>query len=116
MEPEKRIIGRKACPWCGFESAHVKRTEGKNSYHHCPSCGLTTPAKNGQQSKLIELGMRPEPLYGAIPEPGPECDQPITIPGVLDAIRPAPRAAAPVPTAPKKPAGLWDSLLRKAES
>jgi len=114
--PEKRIIGRKACPWCGFHGAHVKQSDGKNTYHHCPSCGLTTHAKNGLQSKLIEREMRPEPMYGTIPEPGPECDQPITMPGVLDAIKSAPPAAAPAPAAPKRPAGLWDTLMRKGES
>jgi hypothetical protein len=60
---EAKIIGRRGCPWCGFESAHVKQSPGKNPYHHCPECGIMTHAKNGQQARLLVANMRAEPNY-----------------------------------------------------
>lgn len=91
------IIGRKACPDCGFEHAHIKQTPGKLPYRHCPECGLMTHAKNGAQAQLIKAGMRPvgEPA----PEPAP-------------APTPAPPAAAP-PPAPAEPPRRrnWASTL-----
>ena len=29
-----RILGRRACPWCGFEHSHIRQTEGKLPYHY----------------------------------------------------------------------------------
>lgn len=102
------IIGRRACPWCGFAGAHVKRSEGKLPYHHCPQCGTMTHAKNGHQADLMLRGMRPEP--GTVPEP-PAADRPIVVPvGTAEAAKPAPAA----PARPKRRAGLWEQLMGPA--
>ena len=109
------IVGRLACPWCGFDAAHVKRNEGKLPYHHCPDCGFMTPAKNGQQAKLLTGRMRP--IDGAVPEP-PIAAEPIIVPGGAKAAA-APVASAPAaaaPAAPKKPAGFWDQLAGKVDA
>lgn len=97
------IIGRRACPWCGFQHAHVKRNDAKNPFLHCPECGLLTQAKNGAQARLLTAGMRPA---GAVPEP-PPTDQPIIVP------KAAPPEPSPAPAAPPRPAGLWEQLLKK---
>ena len=111
------IIGRRPCPWCGFEHAHVKRNEGKLPYHHCPSCGMMTAAKNGHQAGLLQLGMGPiDGVSQGIDQPRPpHTDNPI----IVRADPPAPPVAAaspmpPAPTAPRRPAGLWDQLMRGA--
>jgi hypothetical protein len=108
------IIGRQKCPDCGFDHAHVKQSEGKRPYRHCPECGLMTHAKNGAQAKLLTANMRPLP-GGHVPQSLPHTDDPIIFPGA--AVAPAaPVAAAPepaaTPAAPKKPAGLWDALMK----
>lgn len=94
-----RIIGRKACPWCGFASAHVRQNARKLPYHYCPECGLTTPAKNASQAERLVAGMRPEP--------GREVPQ---IPRRPDDILIAP-ASSPAITVTHQVAGPFDGLL-----
>jgi hypothetical protein len=43
-----KMIGRAACPECGFESAHVKESE-KCLYRYCPECGSQHYAKSQRQ-------------------------------------------------------------------
>ena len=108
------IIGRRSCPWCGFGHAHVKQNEGKLPYHHCPDCGMMTPAKNGAQAALLKKGMGPidgVPPAAEPPRP-PATDNPIVVHGVGHLVAP-PAAAAPA--APPRPAGLWDQLMRGAK-
>jgi hypothetical protein len=112
-----RIIGRKGCTWCGFESAHVKQTEGKHPYHHCPGCGMQTIAKNGHQAALILANVRPEPDYTNPPGPPvpPVAADPIVVPGVVvkagvkQEAKP-PKAAVEV-APPPKGGGLWGQLM-----
>jgi hypothetical protein len=97
------IIGRKACPDCGFEHAHIKQTDSKLPYRHCPECGMMTCAKNGAQAALLKKGMRT--VAGEMPQP-PATDNPIVVP------KEDPPAAAPAPiAAPAKKVGLWDQLM-----
>lgn len=103
------IIGRLACPWCGFEGAHVKCNEGKHPYHHCPDCGLTTPAKNGAQAKLLTGRMRL--VDGTMPEP-PIAADPIVVPGGAKAAAAAPAPAPADPPKPGKPASWIDQLMK----
>jgi DNA-directed RNA polymerase subunit RPC12/RpoP len=120
----KRLLGRRACSWCGFKNAHVRQNEGKRPYVYCPHCGLQTTSKNDMQAELIVRGMRPE--GGATGEPGhvdvvPRRANDINTDfGGLDELPPAKPAPAPVPPPPptpqpepKKPAGLWDTLMGK---
>ena len=52
------IIGRAPCPECGFEAAHVKRSE-KCVYRYCPGCGIQTHARTPEQVKNMTAKMRP---------------------------------------------------------
>lgn len=102
-----RIIGRKACPWCGFQAAHIKQSDGKHPYHHCPDCGIMTHAKNGAQAKLIAVDLRHEPDYiNQQPRP-PETADPIIVKGVIPQAGPKADETPP----PPKRAGLWDQLM-----
>lgn len=102
---ERRIIGRRACHFCGFEHAHVKRSgREQRAYLYCPDCGLTTHAHNGMQSELITRGMRPEPIAGGGPPQPPHTDQPIIVPHMV--VHPH-----QVPPPPRAPAGPFDQLL-----
>lgn len=125
-----RILGRKGCPWCGFSSAHIKQNEGKLPYHHCPECGIMTPARNGVQARHICADMRPEPDYkagdyaaasqavaqaGALPEP-PRAADPIIVPGVV--VKSGRKVAVidkpgHTPAPPAGGAGLWGQLMSK---
>lgn len=106
------IVGRLACFLCGFAHAHVKRTEGKRPYVHCPECGIMSHAKSGHQERLMLERCKPEP--GTLPEP-PGADAPIIVrDGVKQAARPAPPPPVAAPAAPAKPASWADQLLRGA--
>ncbi|HIV71353.1 MAG TPA: hypothetical protein H9903_10515 [Candidatus Aquabacterium excrementipullorum] len=107
------IIGRKGCTWCGFESAHVKQTDGKHPYHHCPHCGIMTHAKNGAQAALITANMRPEPNYKAGPPVPPPTDNPIIVPGVVvkDGAKTERAPEQDKSAKPAKRAGLWAQLM-----
>lgn len=95
-----RIIGRRACPWCGFAHSHVRQAGTKFPYHYCPECGHKTLAHNGAQAKLITTGMKAEPTYGPVPQI-PRRDDDIVV------------AAPAQPDKPKaKKAGPFDQLLR----
>lgn len=56
------LLGRHKTPCvsCGFEHVHIKSNEGKHPYLYCPTCGLTTPARNGMQAAGLMSGLRPE--------------------------------------------------------
>jgi len=128
---QAKIIGRRGCPWCGFESAHVKQSPDKHPYHHCPECGVMTHAKNGQQARLMVQNMRPEPNYidqaeqlqsnppaQARPAPGaatdgpqpPAAAAPIIVKGGVKTTQAPKPDATPTPT-PSKPANWASALL-----
>lgn len=53
------IIGRARCPECGFEHAHIKRSD-KCTYRYCPGCGINGPhARTKQQIDNMTRDMRP---------------------------------------------------------
>lgn len=103
-----QLIGRLACPWCGFDAAHVKQSEGKRPYHHCPECGLMTHAKSGDQARLLTRLMRPEGERPAAPVPpsvGPQIV--VKMPA-----SPAPATAAAAPAAPASRTSWADAVLK----
>ena len=63
------IIGRSACPECGFAAAHVKRSP-KCLYRHCPECGAMYHATGATREAALmaktRLDAAPSP-----PEPTP---------------------------------------------
>lgn len=95
------LIGRCACPECGFHAAHVKiktDKEGAHPYRHCPDCSAQYFTRSTLQAANLRKMMRPAtPAPGQTPTPDPV---------------PAP-AAAPVkvdPPAPPKKKGLFAEL------
>jgi ssDNA-binding Zn-finger/Zn-ribbon topoisomerase 1 len=87
------ILGRTACPECGFTSAHVKQSE-KCLYRHCPECGSTYHTKGDKQRADLMAKTRAEgdaPATSSTPKPAPASAAP----------------AAP-PPAKAKPAGLFN--------
>lgn len=112
-----QILGRhtRPCASCDFNGVHVKKNEGKLPYTHCPDCGLMCAAKNGQQAAGLLRNTRPNKIDQAappIPAP-PVADNPIVVPPEVAALAKPAAAAAPEPVAPAKPAGLWDSLMKR---
>jgi hypothetical protein len=105
------ILGRMACFLCGFGAAHVKRSDGKRPYVHCPECGVMTHAKSGHQERLMLERSKPEaPAPGALPEP-PATDRPIIVRDGVKVAHSAARPAPAAPAAPAKPASWVDQLL-----
>lgn len=105
------IKGRKGCPFCGFGSAHVKQTEGKHPYLHCPECGVMTHAKSGAQARLIVAGMRPEGQQPeAQPQAQPQAPKPEAKPVQPQAAKPADTPTKQPDTKPAKAASWLDSL------
>lgn len=55
------ILGRSACPECGFASAHIKiktDKEGAHPYRHCPDCGSQYFTKNKNQGDLLRAKIK----------------------------------------------------------
>jgi len=74
-----QMLGRCACPECGFKSAHVKKTEAKETaraYRYCPECGAQYfPRSNRQEKDLLDKTRieAPEAIKPPIaPEVSPE--------------------------------------------
>ena len=86
------MIGRTACPECGFEAAHVKKSD-KCTYRYCPECGAQHHAKTPRQVTDLLGKMRP---VAAPTEPTPSAT-----PTGAEKAQPAPAIqAAPTPTEP----------------
>lgn len=93
-----RIIGRVACPDCGFAAAHVKESD-KCIYRYCPACGLNGPhARTQQQRDNMTRNMRP--VEGAAPTPTP-APEPAPAPSPTP---PTPTERSGTPTPPPAPA------------
>lgn len=65
------MIGRTVCPDCGFNAAHVKRTD-KCDYRYCPECNITTHMKTERQKADLAAKTRPLEVRGPSPTPEPE--------------------------------------------
>lgn len=76
------LLGRSACPECGFAHAHVKISDKENAkaYRHCPECGAQYFPRNKAQADTLLAKTRAEKLPGA-PEPAPEPGDPPVPPG-----------------------------------
>lgn len=83
-----RMIGRAACPECGFDAAHVKQSE-KCVYRYCPECGAQHHAKTERQrTDLLKKTRLIEPTPTPTGETAP----------------PTPTEATATPTPPPPPA------------
>lgn len=117
-----KIIGRAACPECGFASAHVKESE-KCLYRYCPACGINGPhARTELQRQNMVKGMRPvEPTATATPTPTEAKPAPAAAPTTPAAPTPTkrreasppadPPAAPPPPPTPTRRSGLFGFSL-----
>jgi hypothetical protein len=116
-----QIVGRTHCPECGFESAHVKRSE-RCLYRYCPECTAQYMAAGGNRERKeadLLAKTRPVAVAGKTAEPAaPDpADPPTTASAgtASDAVPPAPPPPAPeaVPPAPaprRKAMGLFGGL------
>jgi predicted nucleic acid-binding Zn-ribbon protein len=113
-----QIVGRTHCPECGFESAHVKRSD-KTLYRYCPECGSQYMATGARREALLMEKTRPLAVAGAPAAPAapaPAAPDPSATGGsASDAVPPAPPPPAPeaVPPAPaprRKAMGLFGGL------
>lgn len=110
-----KLIGRTACPECGFASAHVKQSE-KCVYRYCPECAAQHHARTERQRADLLAKTR---LVDAAPTPTEPPEPPTAAaPAVAAAPTPTPReprepeplVAPPTPTptaAPRKRIGLF---------
>lgn len=103
-----RIIGRKECPECGFEAAHIKESD-KCLYRYCPACGINGPhARTEAQRENMRRGMRPvdaAPAPSPTPSPAPGPTQPTATPSASPTPTepsPTPSQAPATPAAPKR--------------
>ncbi len=111
------MVGRAACPECGFASAHVKRSE-KCLYRYCPECGAQHHARTERQqadlmakTRTVEPAPAPSPTptgSGPTPTP-PEPEQKPEASATPPKAEPKPEPKAepkaspnPTPTAPKR--------------
>lgn len=98
-----RMIGRTACPECGFAAAHVKESE-KCLYRYCPECGSQHHARSERQR--ADLTAKTRPVEGG-PTPTPSASHeptPTPTPTPTAAPEPTPREPSHSPTPPKTPA------------
>lgn len=100
-----RMIGRTACPECGFHAAHVKESD-KCVYRYCPECNSQHHAKS-QRQRTDLLGktrlLDPSPT-------GSEADKPATgsAPATTaDATAGSPTTTTTTAPAPAKRRGLF---------
>lgn len=75
-----QMLGRCTCPECGFESAHVKKTEGKETakaYRYCPECGAQYfPRSDRQEKDLLEKTRTEGAKPSNVPEAGKVSTEP----------------------------------------
>lgn len=95
------LLGRTACPECGFHAAHVKISDKENAkaYRHCTECGAQYFPRNKQQADTLLAKTRAQKLdTDPAPAPSPA--------NVVDAvIGHAVATHAPAPDAPPAPTG-----------
>lgn len=114
------LLGRHKtpCVCCGFEAVHIRSNEGKHPYLYCPTCGLTTPARNGMQAAGLMAGLRPEKHTSA---PQLQAGNPPQLERRADDINVSPPAAASpaatpaTPPAPAPKRASWATLLDPAK-
>lgn len=101
-----RMIGRTACPECGFGAAHVKQSE-KCTYRYCPECGSQLHAKTARQVADLMAKTRlqdapaatgPSPTPSEPPKTPPAPD----VPALPSPTEPSPTATPPVEARPKR--------------
>ncbi len=94
-----KIIGRTGCPECGFESAHVKRSD-KCLYRYCPECGSQHMARSQRQE--ADLMAKTRPVDAPAPAPSGSAEASPAPEPVAVAVAPAVPAAPPPPATPKR--------------
>lgn len=103
-----KLIGRAACPECGFGAAHVKESE-KCLYRYCPECGSQHHARSDRQRADLMAKTRPEGTPTPTPKQEPQQaakPEPVAVPTPSEPTptptQEAKTTATPKPT-PEKP-------------
>lgn len=97
-----KMIGRTACPECGFESAHVKESE-KCLYRYCPECSSQHHAKTSRQrADLLAKTRLIEDAGKAVEQAAPEPTPTPTPTGAMDVQPTATPTQEPKQAAPKR--------------
>jgi len=98
-----QIIGRTKCPECGFESAHVKKSD-KCTYRYCPECQSQHHARTPRQVAELMAKTRPvEPTATGTATPTVPMPTPIEpTPTGSGATAPGPAPAQPTQHPPRK--------------
>ena len=99
------MIGRTACPECGFEAAHVKKSE-KCTYRYCPECGAQHHAKTPRQVADLLGKMRPVAAPTALSPTATPTGPEKTAPAAGIPALPTPTEPSATAT-PAKRRGLW---------
>lgn len=100
-----KLIGRAACPECGFAAAHVKESE-KCLYRYCPECGSQHHARSERQRKDLMAKTRPEGSSTPTPSPTPEPVKAAPTPSEPTPTQEPEATPTPTPTpTPAKPTG-----------
>lgn len=90
------IIGRTACPECGFAKAHVRESE-RCLYRYCPECSSQYHARTPMQRDL--LIKKTQPTLGDAPTPTPTGPEALEVSGAAAVVAPT--------SAPVKRRGLF---------
>lgn len=98
-----RMIGRAACPECGFAAAHIKESD-KCIYRYCPECGSQHHARSERQradllDKTRKLEPTPSPTLTEQPTATPS---PTGTPEPIATATPEPTASAPAKATAKR--------------
>lgn len=108
-----RMIGRTACPECGFKAAHVKESE-KCLYRYCPDCNSQHYAKSERQRADLMAKTRPDAgATGSATVPETQALPVAQAPGATGSDHIEPKGVAPETVqqqpeaAPKKRRGLF---------
>lgn len=97
-----RIIGRTACPECGFGKAHVRESE-RCLYRFCPECSSQYHARTPAQRALLT---EKTTLIDA-PTSTPTGPEALEVSGAATVVAPTPSPTPAPPAAPVKRRGLF---------
>ncbi len=101
------VLGKCACPLCGYAAQDVKKSNAKNPkpYLNCDECGVQIFTRQAKSVKILTARMTAEkPAAVAIGAPAPVKTPEAIKPATLD----APEPVTPVEEQPKPEKTIFD--------